>query len=637
MKIRSPVSLTLIMLMVIAAVVPAALMGLLFHTEVSRISGSIQAQLGDINSTVINYSTSATDQELLVSSKALQYEEFFRRIAESNQFVADYVASGFSDIDRVADPNSSLSLTLRRAMKRNSAIERVYLATADGRLASWPEMDGTRNTARSSSDIHSLRWYTAAQAAGGTVWIPGDEMHMICAAPSYRNITLYCVAASEVSLSNIYSDLSGLRGSGYPFIVNRTGDLVMMPKVRRGDAPWDGLLISGNLYRSNISAFAELGDHISKGKSGSDFLTIDGRGWFVVYSPVKSVGWTVVVAYPSEQMMVPLSLMESSVNSISQRSAELMRSSSTAIFAKGLILIVISGAVFGFIGITVRRRFRRSAECISEALRRIGEGDLDKRLPADCDIAGIAESMESMRQSLRMLIDRARADGYERGAQDRERSVLKAFDRFLFADSMPPIEGYDLCVRQISRGGAFYDIQEIRPGRVALCMGRAGGDFMDSAVLAATARMVIRALLSSQPHDVIKRANGILARSSSLPISCFYAVLDYSSREMMYSNAGHAPPFVVGQDGSVDTLCGDGIPMAIRDGLDLGYERRSISEGDVLVIYSESMIEAQGFDLEHLIGVVRGSRAKSASEIADDIESAVPRRDGLAVIVMKAI
>lgn len=633
---RPPVSSTLIVLMVIAAIVPAALLGLLFNTEMSRISGSIQAQLGDINSTVINYSSGATDQELLVSSKALQYEELFRRIAESNQFVADYVASGFTDIDRVADPNSSLSLTLRRAIKRNSAIERIYLATADGRMAAWPEMDDANNHPMNASEIKSLRWYTAAQAAGGTVWVPGDEMQMICAAPAYRNITLYCVAASEVSLSDIYSDLSMLRGSGYPFIVNRSGDLVMMPKVRRGDAPWDNLLISGNLYRSNISAFAELGDRISKGKSGSDFLTIDGRGWFVVYSPVKSVGWTVVVAYPSEQMMVPLSLMESSLNSISQRSAELMRSSSSKILSKSLLLIIISGAAFGFIGGMLHRRLRRSAECVSEALRRIGEGDLERRVPEECDIEGIARSVESMRQSLRTLIEGARAEGYAKGTQDVESSVLKAFDRFLFADSLPPLEGYEISVRRISRGSTFHDILEIQHGSVALCMGRAGGDSLDSAVPSAIARAVIRALSSAHPDEVIKRANGILAKSSSLPISCFYAVLDCSSREMVYSNAGHAPPFMVREDGSVDTLCGDGIPMAIRDDLDIGYERRLISDGDVLVIYSESMIGAQGFDLERLIGVVRGSRAKSASEIADEIERAVPKRNGLSLIVIKS-
>lgn len=616
--------------------VPAALMGLLFNAEVSRISGSIQAQLGDINSTMINYSSGATDQELLVSSKALQYEEFFRRIAESNQFVADYAASSLSDIDRVRDPNSTLSQTLRRAMKRNSAIERIYLATADGKMASWPETDGSKKNEGNASDIRRENWYIAAQAAGGTVWIPKDEMSMICAAPAYRNITLYCVAASEVSLSDIYSDLSGLRGSGYPFIVNRTGDLVMMPKVRRGDAPWDGLLLSGNLYRSNISAFAELGDRISKGKSGSDFLTIDGRGWFVVYSPVRSVGWTVVIAYPSEQMMVPVSLMENTMKGLGERSAELMSSCSAAIFSKGLLLMIISGALFGLMGMAVRRQLRRSAGCISEAMKRIGEGDLERRVPEDCDIEGIAGSLESMRRSLRMLIDGARAEGYAGGSQDRGSSVLKTFDRFLFADSLPPIEGYDLSVRQISRGGTFHDVLEIQHGKVALCMGRANGEEMEAALLAAIARAVVRALPSPHPDEVIKRANGILAKSSSLPISCFYAVLDQGLGELVYSNAGHAPPFVVSRDGSVDTLCGDGIPMAIREDLDLGHERRPISNGDVLVIYSESMIETAGFDLEHLIGVVRSSRTKSASEIADDIERAVPEGDGLVVMVVKA-
>jgi len=637
MKMRPPVSSTLIVLMVIAAVVPAAIMGMLFNTEVSRMVGPIQEQLGDINSTAVNYSSGATDQELIVFSKAMQYEEFFRRIAESNQFVADYAASGFSDIDRVADPNSPLSQTLARAIKRNSAIERIYLATADGRMASWPETDGIRNYAINASELRSLGWYNAAQAAGGTVWIPGDEMHMMCATPAYRNITLYCVAASEVSLSELYSDLSMLRGSGYPFIVNRSGDVVMIPKVRRGDAPWDNLLISGNLYKSNISAFAELGDRISKGKSGSDYLLIDGRGWFVVYSPVKSVGWTVVVAYPSEQMMVPLSIVERSSNALSQRAAELLRSSTAAMFSKGLLLIIISGAAFGLIGVMIRRQLRRSAGCISDALQRIGGGELERHVPEECDIEGIAQSVESMRQSLRTLLEGARAESYARGSQECKSSVLKSFDIYLTAGTLPLIEGYDLSVRQISRGSTFHDVLEIQHGKVALCMGRANGAEMESAVLAAIARAVIRALPSPHPDEVIKRANSILAKSSSPPISCFYAVLDHRQGELVYSNAGHAPPFVVSRDGSVDTLCGDGIPMTIRDDLELGYERRPISKGDVLVIYSEGMIEAQGFDLERLIGVARGSRTKSASEIADDIERAVPKGDGMAVMVMKSV
>ncbi len=634
--IKYNISSALIIILVVASVVPAAIMGLMLTGEVKSISGSVQARLVDINSTAVNYSEIAgsTDQELLVTSKALQYEAFFKRIAESNQFIADYVAS--QDLDKQLNENAQIYSILKRATKRNSAIEHIYLATASGGFLSWPSKE---EESVNISDPRSQSWYTAAQEAGESVWLPLDEMSIICATPAYRNITLYSVVASETSLSEIYSDLSSLRGSGYPFIVDGDGNVVMMPKIKRGDSPWDSLLLSGNLYKSNISAFNELGYILSKKKNGFDILTIDGRGWYLVYAPVKGVDWMVVVAYPSEQMMVPVSFLEQSMKDLGLRMSDVLKESSEILALRYLIILAISGAIFGLVGVAISNRLRRSATCIAESARRIGEGDLERRVPVDCDIEGIAVSLESMRQAIGKRLSAAEADGYAKGVRDGEKAYLKAFDRFLSIESPPLVTGYDVDAWRIANGGnTFYDISEVASGKIALMMGKAGGEGATAAIVAATTRTILRSLASSEPSAVIKQANMILAKNADMPISCFYAILDSSSGEMVFSNAGHAPPFVVGPGGSVDTLCGDGISLGVRDDLVVGYDKRSLMSGDILVIYSEDMIEGQDFDFEHLIGVVRGAREKSAAGIIEEIKRAVKRRDGsLAVIVIKAI
>jgi len=75
-------------------------------------------------------------------------------------------------------------------------------------------------------------------------------------------------------------------------------------------------------------------------------------------------------------------------------------------------------------------------------------------------------------------------------------------------------------------------------------------------------------------------------------VTAFYAVLDPSTRTLMYSRAGHNPPRLVRNGRVVPLNDGGGLPLGILDGE--AYEQASIvlETGDLLLLYTDGITEA---------------------------------------------
>lgn len=132
----------------------------------------------------------------------------------------------------------------------------------------------------------------------------------------------------------------------------------------------------------------------------------------------------------------------------------------------------------------------------------------------------------------------------------------------------------------------------------------------------------------TQPELALGAANHrILADTSAgLFVTVFYGVLDPSSGELTYSNAGHNPPYLLSaQDGTtVRELDSTGVPLGIVDGM--AWEQRVVQmdPGDVLLLYTDGITEAQNadeefFDEERLREIVRAGLGRPAQEIQDDL------------------
>jgi len=676
----SGIRLKLSILLVAAVVIPIIIAGYISVTEMREAAFDLGGTFSNQSITTINRSSLAsatyggTDQEDLALAKANQYNEFFKRIESQTTILAGAVSSNLQDsnctitIKVWTDPNSNESSTedtirslcvpagmLQNVLKKEPSTIKGYIGTADGALLSWP--DGKEAAARSKNpDPRTLPWYRSAQTNGKTVWVPGDPdeaatLSITCATPAYRESRLYGVVAMEVSLSSIYSDLSGLSQRGYPFILDQQGKIVMFPKVKRGDEPWDAIFLKGSFSDVNSSQLENLAKRMVKGMSGSSLVSIQDREWYIAYAPVSSAQWSLGIAFPLDEIMLPAGYLEGSMAQAANSSTGWMEEAASRMKWAMAVTLLLASAVFGGAGLLMGKKISDPLAYLTASAHRIGGGDLEGKVKVSSpdELGELEKAMDLMRQRLKIYIEKVNSDAATRARGSLEAEISRELMRDCQTGRIPLAEGFDISARSSTSEAdyAFRDIVEQEDGRIAMAVGEVSGSGFPAAILSLTTRTLIRAFsdVSTDPAEVLRQVNRRLGdRPRGMPVSCLYGVLEPESQSFEYANAGHAPPFVIDYEGLVETLSGGGISLGGMDSIVLDTESRDLLEGEVLVIYSDRMVEAlkrgDVSGLEALINLVRENKERSAAEIVEAVESKIPdmRREskaGSALIIVK--
>ena len=168
-------------------------------------------------------------------------------------------------------------------------------------------------------------------------------------------------------------------------------------------------------------------------------------------------------------------------------------------------------------------------------------------------------------------LDRRLAAGWANvEAFAREHTVAETLQHALLPDAPPEIAGLDVAVRYLPAtdgvhvGGDWYDVFPLGRDRVALAIGDVAGHSIGSASVMGQVRSLLRAytLEHPAPEDVLRSTNAAVCQL--LPdafATAFYAVLDLSTGDLAYANAGHPPGLLDSGDGHARYL--DGAPGAM--------------------------------------------------------------------------
>jgi sigma-B regulation protein RsbU (phosphoserine phosphatase) len=153
------------------------------------------------------------------------------------------------------------------------------------------------------------------------------------------------------------------------------------------------------------------------------------------------------------------------------------------------------------------------------------------------------------------------------------------------------------CRQVRALGGDCYDFTPLSDDRVAFVVGDASGKGLSAALMIASIQSSLRTaalFMGDDPATLLKVVNR--QAYSSLPedryTTLFYGVFDGAVRTLRYVNAGHNPPVVVRQDGSVDWLEAGGPPVGMFP--DSTYEEKVVrlEPGDFVIAYTDGVIEA---------------------------------------------
>ena len=158
-------------------------------------------------------------------------------------------------------------------------------------------------------------------------------------------------------------------------------------------------------------------------------------------------------------------------------------------------------------------------------------------------------------------------------------------------------------------GGDFFDVIRLPDNRVGLCIADVSGKGIPAAMFMMSARtwMSGASIGHPLPSKVIAEVNNLLEESndSMMFVTLLYGVYDPATNLFSYANGGHNRPLLFKADGSVSEIeAVPGIALGVHPGCDFEDQSVSLSKGDLLLMYTDGVNEAERAD-EALFGMER--------------------------------
>ena len=204
----------------------------------------------------------------------------------------------------------------------------------------------------------------------------------------------------------------------------------------------------------------------------------------------------------------------------------------------------------------------------------------------------------------------------DRVTMKRDLEIAKEIQRWLVPSVPPLIPGLDIAF--ITRpantvAGDYYDAF-LRPApdgmgpagnpttlpsqRLLLVVADVAGKSVPAALLMATFQASLHTLAkASKPlPDLVEGLNGYACAHSVGGLrftTAFLADLEPTGRALTYVNAGHNPPILRRASGQIERLEAGGLPLGIAPGAQHSYGNVTLNRGDLLVIFTDGVVEAE--------------------------------------------
>ena len=204
-------------------------------------------------------------------------------------------------------------------------------------------------------------------------------------------------------------------------------------------------------------------------------------------------------------------------------------------------------------------------------------------LKAADDLAAFRKALRSQQQAISI---------------QQEMDVARRIQDAIIPAGLPASSGWQLygfSAPAADVSGTFYDAFDLDEGRIGFLMGDAGGRGVTAALLMAMGQTFVKSFLQRgiSPEECLEQLNSMLF-ADGLPhvgLRMLAGVIDTASGEVQLANAGHAEPWILKSDGSLDRPEGAG--SSIWERADGGFDQQTIALGsnDALVIVSSGMLQ----------------------------------------------
>lgn len=239
---------------------------------------------------------------------------------------------------------------------------------------------------------------------------------------------------------------------------------------------------------------------------------------------------------------------------------------------------------------------------------------------------------------------------------EKELELAGEIQRALLPRIPPDIPGIEVATYFAptqSVGGDLYDLVQLDEGRLGIAIGDISGKGTPAAIMMASLYASFRSLTRRKLTlpEIMSRLNDLLCESFGIGrfATFFYGILDPAGKKITYSNAGHFNPLLISSDSEPRGLSEGGIVLGFLPGKD--YEEGSVTlePGDLIVFYTDGVVEAtdpdgEMFGEQRVAEIAGRLKEESAADVLKGLREAVEslcsgckQEDDITLVVVKVL
>ncbi len=310
-----------------------------------------------------------------------------------------------------------------------------------------------------------------------------------------------------------------------------------------------------------------------------------------------------------------------------------------------VILIIMIAALFGVAYVMVINRMlirpinelsKAAADFVNDSEKQ--EGSVFARLDirSKDEIGNLFSSMKQMEDDIGEYISNITGLTSEKEKLNAEMKIAWSIQSSILPSDFEEfsqknhLETFALMTPAKQVGGDFYDYFNIDDTHVGLVIADVSGKGIPASLFMAVSKtaLQLRALSGGDAKTVLSDVNTWLCdnNDSEQFVTALFGILDLKTGVMQYSNAGHEYPVIISGD-HVSLIQGDNDPpLAAIPFCAFENKEITLSDGDILVLYTDGIPEAKNaagerFGMERISASLKGygNVEARARRLQDDV------------------
>ncbi len=498
----------------------------------------------------------------------------------------------------------------------NDMVSSTYLATVSGWMIQADYIADSKYADDSDLptpyEAQERQWFQRACMAGQGQIVFSDvieDVHeggdcIVCAQPVFQGGDLVAVAGLGCYLDTVNEAVlnTTVGGSGYAFLVNQEGRVMVSPKEEGETA---ASAESGySLCQSDNLILAEAVEDVLFGYSGLEELELDGRQVYLAYAPLEKLGWGFLVVMDVEEVIAPAVAGQEQILALSSAVAKRQNEAIRMTLLSFIAILAVTGVAMAAAGMLFGRQIADPIRRLTCDVEKIGSGSLNYRIEIATgdEVEELGNAFNAMTAQLREYIFNLAAVTAEKERIKTELTVAAGIQKDMLPDAGAfrnsrafSLNAFMTPAKEV--GGDFYDFFLLDENRLAVIVADVSGKGVPAALFMVIAKSRLRACLASEAslEKALEKANDSLCaeNKNGMFVTVWAGILNLSDGTLTYVNAGHCRPLVKHGDGSFSYLTEQGgFVLAGMERVEYCQSVVTLSPGDMLFQCTDGVLEA---------------------------------------------